>query len=200
MKQKLKIFIIGIILLIPTIVKAEVNPRITYYTYGHKMTWNIENIWYFIDSAASSYESVVADAANNWVHTGYGYNKLYPYTKTTNITLSATDVFKLAEGENALGVTWHFKRVNGKAIGVNGQNGAPTENWLYCHVDLNIPELNKLGNRAKKITTLHEMGHCFGLAHGIEKKSVMYPYYNGLDSSVNGVQEIDHKTFNYIYS
>lgn len=32
-----------------------------------------------------------------------------------------------------------------------------------------------------------------------EKRSVMFPYINQIDSSVNSIQEIDHKTFNYIY-
>lgn len=91
-KTKMISLSLGILLLLlvifPTQTKAE-----KYYTFNrHKMTWNVENIWYYVDSSVSSYYTyLISRAADNWVHTGVGYNKLYPLTKTTNITLSAVD-------------------------------------------------------------------------------------------------------------
>lgn len=192
--------LLGLLGIIPSFVNAsEITPRTTYYTFGHKITWNIENIWYYVDSSASSYSSLIAESADNWVHTGHGYNKLYPFIATTNKTLSAADFYNKSLGSNTLGVTWMYKRVNGNAIRVNGSNGAPTENWLFCEIELNPSLLNNYSYKLRKNVVVHEMGHCFGLAHNPSNKTVMYPYANGLDSSVNGVTAVDNQTFNYIY-
>jgi hypothetical protein len=80
---------------------------------GGNLTWNIESIYYYVDSSANSYVTPIASAANNWVYTGYGYNRLYPNRRTTNVSNSAIDIFGYNSNDNTNGFTAFFARTNG---------------------------------------------------------------------------------------
>ena len=60
---------------------------------GGNLIWNIESIYYYVDSSANSFVTPIANAAYNWVYTGYGWNNLYPNSRTYNITYSAIDIY-----------------------------------------------------------------------------------------------------------
>lgn len=194
--KKNKIFLVtGIVLLLLTIFPNQASAE-TYYTFNrHVITWNIENIWYYVDSSVSSYYTyLISRGADNWVHTGVGYNKLYPLTKTTNKTLSAVDFYSKSLPYNTLGTTTMYKRVNGNAVVVNPEN----ENWLFAEIVLDENQLNTFEERLRLVCIVHELGHAWGLAHNPNVYSVMWPNTD-MDSSVTGVMAIDNETFNYLY-
>ena len=61
--------------------------------FSHDLIWNIESVYYYINSSATSYATPIGSAAYNWVHTGYGWNNLYPNTRTYNISNSTIDIY-----------------------------------------------------------------------------------------------------------
>lgn len=45
----------------------------------------------------------------------------------------------------------------------------------------------------------HEIGHAIGLDHNFEKRSIMYPYYNGYIGNFS-LSEYDHMLIKDLYS
>ncbi|HIQ93805.1 TPA: matrixin family metalloprotease [Candidatus Ventrenecus stercoripullorum] len=196
MKKIRTFFVSGIILLLLTIVPIQAHAT-TYYTYNnHVITWNVENIWYYVDSSVSSYYTyLILRGTDNWVHTGVGYNRLYPLTRTTNISLSAVDFYSYGLQPNTLAITTVYKRVNGQAVAVNPNN----ENWLFAEIAFDENQMNTYEERLRLVGVVHELGHAWGLAHNPDTHSVMYWNASDMDSSVTGVTSIDNATFNYLY-
>lgn len=166
---------------------------------GYKLTWNIANIYYWLDSSCVNYNDLISNAASNWVNTGYGWNNLYPATKTTNISASAIDIYEIntySDG-STLAYTTFFKRQNGTtgaAIGVNPS----AENWLFNEIHLVRSTLNSLSRGDRQATIAHEIGHCWGLAHyNSNPNSIMCQFGSG--RAVVFVQECDHNAFKSLY-
>ena len=74
---------------------------------GGNLIWNIESIYYYVDSSANSFVTPIANAAYNWVYTGYGWNNLYPNSRTYNITYSAIDIYGYSSADEIM-ATQHF--------------------------------------------------------------------------------------------
>jgi len=121
MKLK-KIVAICMISFVAFVGMCSVSAANTLPPTSYKTTWNIEDIWYYLDSTAVGYSGTISGAANNWVHTGHGYNKLYPNTRTTNKYNSAIDFYSTNGPKNSyVAQTTLFKRVNGNPVVVLGK-------------------------------------------------------------------------------
>lgn len=109
--------------------KTQVS-AVTYPAYGqYKLTWNIENVYYYLDSSATQYSGTIANAANNWVYTGLGYNKLWPNTRIYDILGTTVDIYAYNEGKTGReAYTATFKWVNGVQTNVPWGLGHNPEN------------------------------------------------------------------------
>ena len=164
------------------------------------LLWNIESIYYYVDSSASIYTSTIADAAYNWVYTGYGWNNLYPNTQTSNKYYSAIDFYSfysppvLIEGKwvITLGETTHYAREYG-TYGDPHIVNADTEDWLFNEIKIN--DYSYSSNPSSSFATIvHEFGHAFGLAHNNDNvNSIMCQDIH--DRAVSTVQDVDHWAF-----
>ena len=108
---------------------------------GGNLIWNIESIYYYVDSSANSFVTPIANAAYNWVYTGYGWNNLYPNSRTYNITYSAIDIYGYSSADGNNGYTTFWARTNGttgNAYSVNPNS----QNWLFNEVKLNSKYLS----------------------------------------------------------
>jgi len=181
----------------------------TYPAYGkYKLTWNIQKIYYYIDNTATGYSGTIASAADNWVHTGIGYNKLYPNTRTYNKKNSAVDVYAEYYGNASfVASTYTYMKKNGVTsfvewVGVPGRapgTGIPSANYSYTEIHINNDIFDNYTNfELRKAVIVHEFGHCWGLGHNYENE---YSIMNGYDDSrkVYTVQKVDNKIFNILY-
>lgn len=193
MKKNLKaiLLLVGFVLF-PNIVHADnITP-----IYGNKLTWNIESIYYYLDGNSTQYSSIIASAANNWVYTGYGYNKLYPNTRIYDITGTAVDFKTYSQSDNVIAETFFFTRANGTgpAETVNPRYS----NWLFSEIKINTTKFDTLSEYNKIGSIAHEFGHAWGLAHhNNNRESIMCQL--GYYRMVNTVQQVDQDAFNSIY-
>ena len=200
MKKRLLLAIL-VSMIIPGIVNAEtITPT---SPNGYHITWNVENIHYYVDQSAPGYSGLIAGAARNWVKTGYGRNKLYPFADKK---WSAVDIYAVDEGDNGgLAYTSTFKRINGGDpiivpwISINRLDSAvPTENWLFAEIRINNPVFAQFNFTEQQGTIAHEMGHAFGLGHNNENpNSIMCQ--TGYYRTAQTVQQADNDAFNRLY-
>ena len=208
MKKILKIFIVMLILIFMVALKNNVN-ALTYPAYGsYKLTWNIESIYYYVDSSAETYSGIISDAAYNWVYTGLGYNKLYPNTRSYNMLNTAVDIYAVSNlGNSTTAQTNTFKWVGGVQtevgwVGVNPprtNTGVPGDNYTFAEIRINTPVFDNTNvYDEKKATIGHEFGHCWGLGHNPENSySLMYNWR--ATRNVYTVQQVDQDVFNILY-
>ena len=161
---------------------------------GGNLIWNIESIYYYVDSSANSFVTPIANAAYNWVYTGYGWNNLYPNSRTYNITYSAIDIYGYSSADGNNGYTTFWARTNGttgNAYSVNPNS----QNWLFNEVKLNSKYLSNQADAYKQGVVAHEMGHCFGLnENNTNPYSIMCQAGHG--RAVTTVQQVDQNAFN----
>lgn len=157
------------------------------------LIWNIESIYYYVDSSAQAYLTPIANAANNWCYTGYGWTNLYPNTRTTNILDSAIDIYGYSTNDNSNGYTTFWIRENG----LTGDERQSTYNvdWLFNKVYLNSYYMSSMSTKLQQAVVAHEMGHCFGLnENNTNQQSIMCQ--SGSGRAVTTVQQVDHDAFN----
>jgi len=187
--KKLIIFIVFMFLCIFKVNAATEPPLL----YGN-LTWNIENIYYYVDSSASNYASIIAKSANNWVYTGYGYNRLWPNTRAYNISNAAMDIYGYSSVDGSNGYTIFFARTNGTTGNIYQVNQNST-NWLFSEIYLNNYYLASETDTNKQATITHEMGHVFGLnENNSNPYSIMCQAASG--RAVYLVQQVDNNAFN----
>ena len=159
---------------------------------SHDLIWNIESVYYYINSSATSYATPIGSAAYNWVHTGYGWNNLYPNTRTYNISNSTIDIYGYNNVDGYNGYTTFWARTNGHS-GTAFAVDPDQNDWLYNEIYLNGEYLNTITKQ--RATTCHEMGHCFGLdENNTNQYSIMCQ--ESAERQVNVVQQRDHIAFN----
>ena len=199
----LRIIVLFYILLFTVTANAETSPA-----YGkYKLTWNIQKIYYYIDKSATGYSGTIADAADNWVHTGVGYNKLYPNKRTYNKKNSAVDIYAEYDGDYSfVAATYTYMKKNGVTtniewVGVPGRyaTGIPSANYSYTEIHINNDIFDKYTNfDLRKATIIHEFGHCWGLGHNNENRYSIMNGYNDV-REVYTVQKVDNDVFNILY-
>ena len=191
-KIKLIIPIIVFMLCLALCVSATATGIIPPLLNGN-LIWNIESIYYYVDSSASGFETPIANAAYNWVYTGHGWNNLYPNIRTTNIVDSAIDIFGYSLNDGNNGYTTFWARTNvtwGDAYQTSYNN-----DWLYNEVYLNYKYLSTQDTSYIQGVVAHEMGHCFGLyENNLNQYSIMCQAGSG--RAVTTVQEVDNIAFN----
>ncbi len=179
--------------------KATVSAATQTPIYRYKLTWNITSVYYYVDSSATYFANPISKAAKNWVYTDYGWNNLYPNSRTYNIYNSTMDIYGYRTNDNANGFTVFFNRVNGtgKPYKVNPNSS----NWLFAEIYLNKYYLSTATsgttNYAQGVVA-HEMGHAFGLGHNnTNPYSIMCQSASG--RRVHTIQRVDHDAFNRKY-
>lgn len=150
------------------------------------LTWDIENINYFLTGTATIYATNISAAANNWVYTGHGYNRLWPNTRTYSQTYSAIDLYgyNRVDGNNGYTEFW------------NDSQASPSSNYRYCRIYLNGNyTMGGTNNGLKNAVVAHEMGHVWGLnENNSNVNSIMCQAGSG--RAVNTVQRVDNNAFN----
>lgn len=181
---------------------------VTYPAYGqYKLTWNIENIYYYLDSSATQYSGIIESAANNWVYTGLGYNKLWPNTRIYDILGTAIDIYAYngtANGNEAHTAT--FKWVDGVQTNVpwvlvspyRKSTGVPSENYTFAEIHINSDQVNGYINTKLQGIIAHEFGHCWGLGHNPENRNSLMHNYSSTRNYYT-VQQVDQDVFNILY-
>lgn len=193
-KKFLKIVIILLLLLCTFTITSKSEAATATPTYPYDLIWNIESYYYYLDSSATKYATQIANAANNWVYTGYGWNNLYPNTKTTKIIDSACDFFGYSEVDNTNAYTTFFKRSNGHSGTVSSANPY-SSNWLFNEIYLNYFYMDEYSSTTKQGVIAHEFGHAFGLDHNdTNSNSIMCSMSHG--RAVYKVQQVDQNAFN----
>lgn len=142
-----------------------------------------------------------------WVYTGWGYNKLYPNTRTYNKTNSAVDFYASNDGRNGvLASTTLYKRVNGNPVIVTWRylsdrvnSAVPTESWLFSEIHINNDVFQDYNFTVRQGTIAHEFGHAWGLGHNNENvNSIMCSV--GYGRVAQTVQQVDQDAFNRLYT
>lgn len=190
-------------ILFTTQVKVE-----TYPAYGnYKLTWNIQSIRYYIDQSAPGYSGTIASAANNWVYTGLGYNKLYPNTRTYNKTNSAVDIYAEYAGEyNYTAITYTFMKSNGVTTEISwvevpgrANTGVPSANYSFTEIHINNDVFDTYTDfNVRQGVIAHEFGHCWGLGHNPENVNSIMNNYDDT-RAVYTIQQVDQDVFNILY-
>lgn len=207
LKDKIKYFlgllaVIGCTGFISTVSAETITP-----TGAYKTSWNIESIYYYIDQSAPGYSGTISGAANNWVYTGLGYNKLYPNTRTYNKTSSAIDFYASSDGNNGvLAYTNLYKRVNGNPVTVTWvtvkdrvNSGVPSESWLFSEIHINNDVFQNYDFTVRQGTVAHEFGHAWGLGHNNENPNSLM-CQTGFGRVAQTVQQVDQDAFNRLYN
>ncbi len=161
--------------------------------FKHRLTWNIESINYYVDDSASKYTNPIEKAANNWVYTGYGYNRLYPFTQTTNKQMSAADFTTYNSNDGINAITYHYIPCI-EYIDFGRPVDPQVEDWTYCEIELNTYNMDTFAFNTRQGVIAHEMGHLFGLMHNdLNSYSIMCQYATG--RQVYTVQQVDVNSF-----
>lgn len=192
-----------------TCFKTQVG-AVTSPAYGqYKLTWNIESIYYYLDSSSTGYSSVISSAANNWVYTGLGYNRLWPNTRIYDILGTAVDFYAYNNGVTGVEATTNtYKWVSGVKtatgwVSVPGRTGTgiPSENFTFAEIIINNSQLSSdssyyTNTRVQGIMA-HEFGHCWGMGHNPENNNSLMN--NWSSTRANTVQQVDQNVFNILY-
>lgn len=198
-KKIAMVLVICTILMTNVTAYAYTTPR---YANNYYLAEGVSHVDYYIMPGASGYTTLINNAANNWVNTGYGYNPIYMY-KTTNFNVSNMDIYDgdVFQAEmDAFGILGRTHHVD-----VRGSSHVvvlPDESfWDYGRIYLNFNKMQAIGYSNAKIQGViaHEMGHVMALAHNPSTfYSIMYPYAD--DTLTTTVGKEDHDGINAIYN
>ena len=159
------------------------------------MIWSIDKYYYYLHSSGTKYATEIANAANNWVYTGYGWNNLYPNTKTDNIIDSACDFYTYYAQDGINGITLFYKRSNGHSGTVSEIADGDVSDWLFNDIRLNTNYMDRYSSTIRQGVIAHEFGHAFGLKHNnTNPNSIMCQMVSG--RAVYKVHLVYHTAFN----
>lgn len=193
--KKLKKFSIITILFLVTIFSTNVYSQAVTPMFKKACSRGV-CVYYFIkDGSSNKYYKLIKAAANNWEHTGHGYNPIYLYEKSSSKGTAMDFYVKTNSFWNTSGILGETYHRNSSGTRVDPD----VKNWLYSEIFLNKNELADLNNTEKQGTIGHEMGHAFGLAHynSNPSGSIMCQYGSG--RTAHTVQLEDNQAINKKY-
>lgn len=159
---------------------------------GGKLSRGVGNMYYYVDSTASGYTSLINNAVDNWVDTGYGWNPIYMAPVASNY---ATDMDFYAVYSLDYGVIAQTSMYDINEVQVTPS----TTNWFFAKIELATSVINNYGNNDKQGTIAHEMGHGFGLNHQNNNTSSIM-CQKGAGRIVYLVDYTSHNCINYLYN
>ena len=153
MKNKIRACVF-IFILCFSLCLSNVNAASLYGNY--RFSRGVGNMYYYVDSSASSYTSYINSAIDNWVDTGYGWNPIYLYPVASSYA-TAMDFYLLTDSQaiarygstrykTTLADTTYYL-TNSAQIDMNSQN------WFYTEIRLNSYSLNTVANQAAEFRT-----------------------------------------------
>lgn len=183
-------------------ISASAADAVTQRMGPYQLEHGVSRVNYYITdsvlnhSMGSTLVTLINNAANSWVYTGYGYNPLYMY-RTYDFYSSNIDIY----ADTQIIETYH--RLNILYWKGNSSNatmaGPEVANWEYCDLTIyvNMHDPNNL-NKIQR-TIAKGMGHAFGLADNYNNPdSVMCDFYH--ECNVYKPGKADHDGLNAIYN
>lgn len=167
-------------------------------TFGHRYQGGVGNVtaWLNYASGVGNWEWYISTATNNWMYPGWS-NPIYINYVASN-SGSTLDFHQNSDayfggGMNVIARTEFYSNAGG---GIN-----PTvSDWAYAEVHINndVYSSSSISNEQALGTTIHEIGHAFGLAHyNNNKYSIMCQTSYGRISQ--RVQLVDNDAINNLY-
>lgn len=197
MAQKLKrVFLVAISIFVLGF-SSLTNAYAATPIYGYQNINGVGNVTVWLDysSGVGYWQSYITNAANNWMYPGWS-NPIYMNFVSNNYGSNMdfylrNDAF-WGGSMNVLAETRFF--VNGGA-----QVYPWSSNWNYSEIYINhdVYSLPNVTNDMALGTTIHEMGHAFGLNHTTNVNSIMCQ--TGSGRVVQRVQQTDNDAINIIY-
>lgn len=189
MKKILICLIVYVFLAFPTQVFAADTPAI-----GGKLDRNVSRVSTYIGEGATSFQTLVLRAANNWTSPGWASDVGFAYAPNNKGTM--LDIYCYSKsyfgGNMNIGAQTRWYATDGTMI------PWPSSGTYRCaEIIGNTDKLNQLSIDRRTAVFAHEMGHAFGLDHNSStKNSIMY---NETNSMALKVQKVDTNTINKLY-
>ncbi|MGO4588283.1 matrixin family metalloprotease [Paenarthrobacter sp. 2TAF44] len=166
--------------------------------FGHRYQNGVGSIgaWLNYGSGVGNWEWAISSATNNWMYPGWN-NPVYIHFVTSNLG-STLDFHQnndayFGGGMITLARTSFFSSTGGTV-------NPSSSNWTYAevHINNNVYASSSTSNEAAIGTTVHEIGHAFGLAHyNGNPFSIMCQTAYG--RTVQRVAAIDNDAVNSLY-
>lgn len=181
-----------VLVLVPAAVANAATP-----IYGHKYNSGVGNVtvWLNYASGVGNWESYITNAVNNWMYPGWD-NPIYINYVSSNVGsrmdfhLNSSSYFS---SSSVIAQTEFY---------LDGPYAANpwAQNWDFTEIHINNDQYSSpsITNEMALGTTIHEMGHAFGLDHyNTNPYSIMCQTYAGRISQ--RVQQVDNDAVNIIY-
>lgn len=167
----------------------------------YQLSNGIGSVKYYItnsilnNSMGSTLVTLINNAANSWVNTGYGYNPLY-MNRTYDLYSSNLDIYgstQIIESFNRVDVSYW------RGTSASSTRVTPLDsNWTYCEMILYVSMHDPNNYNKLQRSIAHGMGHTFGLDDNYNNSnSVMCDFYHECYVYKPGI--MDHNGLNTIY-
>lgn len=176
---------------------SDVTPRLG----SGQLEYGVSRVNYYITdsilnhSMGSTLVTLIDNAANSWVYTGYGYNPLYMY-RTYDLYSSNLDIFgstQIIESYNRVNMSyWRGTSANPTWV------DPTTTNWEYAEMTLFV-DMHSGDQTKLQRSIAHGIGHALGLDDNYNNPdSVMCDFYHVCNVYKPG--KADHDGLNAIYN
>lgn len=160
---------------------------------GGKQSRGVSNMYYYVDNSAAGYTTLINNAIDNWVVTGYGWNPIQLAPVASN-NGTALDFYLKYEDELSYSILGQTSFYNSAEVQIT----PAISDWFFAKIDLNGSSLPSISYENRQGTIAHEIGHGLGLDHQYSNVySIMCPLASG--RRVYKVDQISHDAINQLY-